>query len=242
MLYRLGGRPTGREIARRLGISFGTCSYFDRTRPNWEVAIRWGGAEAPARDTPQTLNPAEAIRRTGKLTAFRLMQDAGVSIPEFTTNQHEAREWGTRYLGRTTNDRAGRGITVYGAGDAPLHHPLYVRFIPNDREYRLHVVRGVVVSTQRKYLERPELDDGGIIKNHDHGYVFKTPERELHDSRKQAAIKAVEALGLDFGAVDLIVDQEGKEYVLEVNSAPALSPKRIEQYVEALRPLLQPRA
>jgi glutathione synthase/RimK-type ligase-like ATP-grasp enzyme len=119
---------------------------------------------------------------------------------------------------------------------------LYVEFIPNEREYRLHVIGGMVVSVQRKYLERPHLSEGGFVKNHAHGYVFKTPERGLNASRHRAAIQAVELLGLDFGAVDMVVDHEGKEYVLEVNTAPALSPKRIEQYVTALRPLLDARA
>lgn len=97
----------------------------------------------------------------------------------------------------------------------------------------------MVTSVQRKYLERPELNGNGFIKNLSHGYVFKTPEKDLNKSRKEAAIAAVEALGLDFGAVDMVVDEEGKEFVLEVNTAPALSPMRVQQYVEALRKIVR---
>jgi D-alanine-D-alanine ligase-like ATP-grasp enzyme len=44
---------------------------------------------------------------------------------------------------------------------------------------------------------------------------------------------------LDFGAVDLVVDRDNKEYVLEVNTAPALSPLRLQHYAEALRKVLR---
>ena len=88
----------------------------------------------------------------------------------------------------------------------------------------------------------PRCKDVLYIKNVSNGYVFKTPKRGLNGSRHRAAIGAVSALGLDFGAVDLIVDANGKEYVLEVNTAPALSPMRVEKYVQALRPMLEARA
>ncbi|HEY6020337.1 MAG TPA: hypothetical protein VIY48_10650, partial [Candidatus Paceibacterota bacterium] len=111
----------------------------------------------------------------------------------------------------------------------------YSGFIPNDREYRLHVVDGEVIRTQRKYLERPDQRHSDYIKNHANGYVFKTPQRPLRPSRLDAAVQAVSALGLDFGAVDLIVDPEGVEYVLEVNTAPACSPLTLSAYAEALK-------
>lgn len=241
LLYKLSGRPTGRQIARGLGLSFGTCFYFRRNVPD-SIAIRWGGAELPDKDTNSTLNKAESIRTaSSKIASFRRFAEADVPIPRFTTRRSEASEWGCTVFGRTSQGFQGRGISVYRPGDPLGNHDLYTEFIPNEREYRLHVVGGVVVSVQRKYLEHPHLQGDGHIKNHGHGYAFKTPERELNNSRKEAAIAAVEALGLDFGAVDMIVDADGKEYVLEVNTAPALSPMRVEQYLQALRPLLRAR-
>ena len=242
LLYRLSGRPTGRQIARGLGIPFGTCYFFQRAVPG-EVIIRWGGAELPHLDTDRTINRSEAIKRTGKISTFRLLADADVPIPEWTTDSRVAVSWEAPYLGRTTDDRGGRGITIYSRGEVCGRHPLYTRLVENAREYRIHVVGDDVVSLQRKYLEYPHLDrHNGIIKNHSNGYAFKTPEKDLNSSRKEAAIAAVKALGLDFGAVDMVIDEEGKEYVLEVNSAPALSPMRVEQYLQALRPLLRSRS
>lgn len=242
LLYKLSGRPTGRQIARGLGLSFGTARYF-RENPPGRIAIRWGGAELPEKDAPGvTINPAEAIRTaSSKLASFGRFREVECPIPRYTTKRDVAAGWGTTVFGRTSEGFQGRGIRVYQPGEPLGVHQLYTEYIPNEREYRLHVCNGVVVSVQRKYLENPAIDNGGYIKNHSHGYVFKTPERELNNTRKEAAIAAVSALGLDFGAVDLIIDAEGKEYVLEVNTAPSLSPLRVEQYLEALRPLLQER-
>ena len=242
LAFRAAGRPTGRLIGQGLGLPFGSCAFHTRTKGAWEIAIRWDCVDNPERETANTLNKSNAIRgASGKLGSFREFRDAGVPIPRFTASRDEARAWqedGSTVFGRTTEGFQGRGISVYNPLDSLGQHPLFVEFIPNEREYRLHVVRGVVVSLQRKYPTRPGSDGRDHIKNHANGYVFKTPEKGLNTSRNQAAIAAVNALGLDFGAVDLIVDHDGKEYVLEVNTAPALSPLRIEQYVAALRPLL----
>lgn len=241
LLYRLSGRPTGRQIASGLGIPFGTCFFFQKAVPR-EIAIRWGGAELPNLDAPDCINKSEAIKRaSSKIATFRRLSDADVPIPRWTTSREEATRWEATVFGRTSEGFAGRGIEVYEPGTRIGSHALYTEFIPNEREYRLHVVGGVVVSVQRKYLERPHLVGRGYLKNVAHGYVFKTPEKDLNQSRKDAAIKAVEALGLDFGAVDMIVDAEGKEYVLEVNTAPSLSPMRVEAYLNALRPMLAAR-
>jgi ribosomal protein S6--L-glutamate ligase len=43
---------------------------------------------------------------------------------------------------------------------------------------------------------------------------------ELTDEQKEMCVKASQALGLDFSGVDLMLDEEKKAYVIEVNGAP----------------------
>ena len=50
------------------------------------------------------------------------------------------------------------------------------------------------------------------------------------------------ALGLDFGAVDLIIGQDKQHYVLEVNTGPACAPATLQAYVTALTKLIEERA
>jgi D-alanine-D-alanine ligase-like ATP-grasp enzyme len=51
--------------------------------------------------------------------------------------------------------------------------------------------------------------------------------------RDQLSVEAVAALGLDFGAVDIIEDKEGNFYVLEINTAPGLEGHTVTSYAKA---------
>ena len=61
----------------------------------------------------------------------------------------------------------------------------------------------------------------------------------ISDTLKEAAVKAVNSLGLDFGAVDICEDEEGNPYVFEVNTAPGIEGTTVEKYhtafIEATR-------
>jgi glutathione synthase/RimK-type ligase-like ATP-grasp enzyme len=167
------------------------------------------------------------------------MHEAGIRVPEFGVTPMLGTEG--KVLGRTRRGFAGRGITVYDHPNlAAAGHELYTAYIPNRREYRLHVVGDRVIRVQRKYLERGDAES--LIRNHANGYVFKAPAKDLNQSRKDTAVAAVRALGLDFGAVDLVVDNDGLEWVLEVNTAPSCSPKTLAAYTDALREYLNANA
>lgn len=124
-------------------------------------------------------------------------------------------------------------IQSYTSHDLPRGHELYTLYVPNTREYRVHVFRDRVLRVQGKYLDHPDQHTIPYIKNYTQGYRFRAPNRELHSDRLELAKRAVSALGLDFGAVDLIVGEDGKPYFLEVNTAPACSPLTLRAYAEA---------
>lgn len=75
-----------------------------------------------------------------------------------------------------------------------------------------------------------------IIKSNDKGWKFSRIKNEnvKKDLLKQAA-KAIESLGLDFGAVDCCMDSDGKAWIIEVNTGPGLEGSSLEAYVEAFK-------
>lgn len=117
-------------------------------------------------------------------------------------------------------------------------HEFYSAYIPNRREYRIHVFDGKVIRVQGKYLDFPEQHTNPYVKNYAQGFRFRTPDKKLNASRTEAAVDAVSALGLLFGAVDLLVGEDGLEYVLEINTAPKLAPLTCTQYATAIREYL----
>ena len=67
---------------------------------------------------------------------------------------------------------------------------------------------------------RQRLQD--IIWNWDAGYSYRGQRLAINWSASQMALEAVRALGLDFGAVDVMRAEDGTYYVMEVNTAPAV--------------------
>lgn len=79
-------------------------------------------------------------------------------------------------------------------------------------------------------------EDGDLpIRNHDNGYTFVTfTEKRPHQSRLDTAVAAVKALGLEFGAVDMLLLPDGSERVLEVNTAPSCDGATLMAYLDAI--------
>lgn len=121
----------------------------------------------------------------------------------------------------------------------------FERFYNFAREYRLHVARGQVFLEWRK-LRREDEETRWYFNNDNCNWVSK--EHELFDLPKcwskmeEHAIKAMKAVGLDIGAVDIRVQSNKKKdpafIVCEVNSAPALGEKTLDIYRRQLKKML----
>jgi hypothetical protein len=249
LTYTRATRPTALLLAEALGLERWGIRPPDFTP---EVLIRWG-SRRPMPRAGRVLNSSVAIgMSSNKLIALQAMRDNGVPTVPFFTSWDEAVEntEGTVILGRRATGMKGRGIVVFDPeriyGDTyysrPVRqHDFYSVYQEPTREVRLHVVGSEVIRTQGKYNDFPE--DNAVIpfvRNHDTGYRFRQPRLELNSSRKESAIKAVQACSLDFGAVDMLLfGEDRQEMVLEVNSAPSCSPLTLGKYAEAIQRLIE---
>ena len=78
-----------------------------------------------------------------------------------------------------------------------------------------------------------------LVRSNRLGWKFsrvKALKKEIADE----AIKAVKAVGLDFGAVDCCIDATGKVLVLEINSGPGLEETTFDVFVDALKKISSP--
>ena len=227
LLYHRSSSITGRAIAAALGLRSGR-----ENRSALAPMIRWGAAIRHPAET--ALNQREAIlKASDKLRAFQAMQAAGVPVPAFRTSAPSQCE-GT-WLGRKRRGSKGLDIIVqpegqitYGFAEAEF----WTEYVPNIREYRVHVFKGGIIRVQGKYLDYEAQRTTPYVKNYAQGYRFRTPRLMPNSRRLNVAVQAVSCLGLDFGAVDILKGTDGKTYVLEVNTAPACSPLTAGQYVE----------
>lgn len=232
-LYHNKSYKTGRVLASSLGLPFARNAR--RVPVEEDILIRWGNTQPL--QVQEEINNATAINNASdKLRALRLLQEAGIRVPRFENYSDNFAGDGVVYLGRNRRGFGGQDIVVY---EAPREYPFtphdfFTEYIEPRFEARIHVAFGEVIRVQKKYLDHPEQASNTYVRNYANGYRFRSPARELNDSRKEAAIRAVEALGLHFGAVDIVVGTDDLEYVLEVNTAPKCSPLTGRAYTGAI--------
>lgn len=204
-------------------------------RPD-DVIVNWGNTQMPTWGSGVTfLNPPSAVSiAVNKLRTFERLEEAEVRTVPWTTDIDEAREWELICERHKLEAHSGAGIRV-SAPNSAQNAPLYTQMLLPCEEYRVHVFQGQVID----YAKKMKLVDGEYvnepnehIKNHDNGFYF------LRDVAPRSgvctrAIEAVEALGLDFGAVD-VLRYKNKSYVLEVGTAAGLSPMGADAYAQAI--------
>jgi hypothetical protein len=231
-LYHRTSRPTGAALAEALGLPHGLTP---PAQP--DAVIRWGNRMPIPWRGPKVVNTAKALTAAGdKFGSLEVMREAGVTVPRFSPDPTEL---DYPFLGRRRSHVRGTDIVLCLQKGDYMRRPrdFYVQYIPTVREYRVHVVGDEVIRVQGKYLDIPE-DATAHIRNHSHGYRFRAPNKRLHSHRLEQCVLAVQCLGLDFGAVDLLLGEDGTSYVLEVNTAPSCSPRTGAAYVNALATML----
>lgn len=210
-----------------------------------KVVINWGSATLPDQVAAcEVLNKPQAVNNAcDKLKSFELFKKAGVSIPPFFTKKEEADEYFRENPERPIVCRtklrghSGAGIVIAEDVGALVDAPLYTAYVNKKEEYRYHVFNGEVVDVQRKARKKEVPDDqvNWKVRNLDGGFIFAREGVVVSPVASEEAVKAVSALGLDFGAVDIIWNQkEDKYYALEVNTAPGLTGTTLEGYAKRI--------
>lgn len=219
-----------------------------------KVVINWGSSELPEEVMKcKVINPPAITNvASNKLKFFKAIQRFNnhnedgdyVQIPDFTSDPDRAEYWvhsGSIVVARhKLTGNSGEGIELMEGefdDEAPVA-PLYVKYVPKKQEYRVHVANGKVVDLQRK-ARRHDIADEDInwrIRNHDNGFIFARNDLHVPQSVSRQAILACKAIGLDFGAVDIIYNKRQETaYVLEINTAPGLTGQTLEGYVERFK-------
>ena len=246
-IYQHHPSAGARELARAVGgrrIRTQRSQYV--YRPS-HLVVNWGSSRCPY---PCLNSPMAVARASNKLSAFYSLRDHNVSIPEFTTHFNEAARWleeGNTVVSRMTlTGRGGAGIIITTPGAQsgeeqilPDNAPLYVKYVKKQHEYRVHVFdREVIDIQQKRRIRGAEVNNQ--IRNHMNGWVFARNDIDAPSySVLDAALTACRALGLDFGAVDVIWNSRYQQaYVLEVNTAPGLEGTTVVNYSNAIRGIL----
>jgi glutathione synthase/RimK-type ligase-like ATP-grasp enzyme len=227
LTYKLGSK-SAKTLSKELGWRRVRAQGNFRNNYRHKI-INWGCSTEPTFPTPHgILNRPEAVAlASNKLKTLNTLKEHSVPTLRYYTSREDAQiehdDGVTIYARKTLTGRSGQGIIVYEGGtESTLEYaPLYTEFFDKTKEYRVHATRTKVFDYQAK-LKRSGEEADPWVYSYDNGRVFCRGGIELPEAVATASMQAIEALGLDFGAVDIGIDEEGNVAVFELNSAPAL--------------------
>jgi len=110
----------------------------------------------------------------------------------------------------------------------------FTSYVPTAREFRVHAFQGDILKISEKILTNEEQFQHPWVRNFENGFTFRNVNNlqpRVQQRIEAAGQEAVEALGLDFGAVDVLLGDDHNVYVLEVNTGPGLADNSLELYV-----------
>lgn len=221
-----------------------------------DVIFNYGSSQFPMSLVGQGIilnNPANIGNASNKRIAIQTMHNHSVNTVEWTTDRSVAQGWfdnGDLVYARTQlQGHSGAGIVACcqnsheNVGGITFQNTLanaqlYTKGITaSRREYRVHVFQDKVI-----YIQKKKRRDGyqgnenysNIVRNHHTGWIYSNQNAEdINRAGINEALKSITALGLDFGAVDIITRGE-EAWVLEVNTAPGMSGTTLSTYADVL--------
>jgi glutathione synthase/RimK-type ligase-like ATP-grasp enzyme len=208
-----------------------------------DLIVNWGSSNIDRHLVSKVfLNKAESIKlASNKLSSFEAFAKHDVPTVEWTTDDQLVYKWlaeGFDVVSRKKlTGHSGEGIVINQAGTGVFEiAPLYTKYTKKKDEYRIHVFQGKVIFQQRKARKKdvPDEQVNWQVRNLAGGFIFANDNIEAPRCVCEAAVMAVQALGLDFGAADVGFNNN-KASVYEVNTACGLMGKTLEAYAEAIR-------
>jgi hypothetical protein len=194
-----------------------------------KYVIRWGTGAGLGYIPEIVVNKKAAVRKAvNKLGSIKLFNDNGIRTAPFSTT--------TPCVGRSIEHTQGQNFWLCWAPDqvhtAKMEGAEYfIDYIPIKQEYRIHVMDGEVVFTQRKYPKDRVSSAFMGIQGFSNGWHKHAFDGEVSEDIIKTAKNAVAALGLDFGGVDILISQtDNLAYVAEVNTGPALPTEEVRKF------------
>lgn len=203
--------------------------------------IRWGSRKSPD-FMGQEINNVESIKlASDKASCRQFLEDRGFPVPIPSESEFPI-------IGRIKHHTGGHGFFVIHNEEEMEHAKkrgaiYFSKIFPKTDEYRVHVAGGRVLLFSEKVGDKTKLIWNKTQNNFDFRHMRRSEwlNNELLMQVAKMAKRVVNAMELDFGAVDIMVNNREQLslfdaplpfVICEVNTAPSLSPLAISKYVK----------
>lgn len=213
-------------------------------RPS-DIIFNWGCSN-PVIPGPLYINPPHSVGvAIDKYNCLLTLRNRLISCVNVTTDFYTAQEWARskhgviiRYLGKSSG---GKGAVFFQGTAGEFERitneesrngrnvSFWSKYVPKATEFRVHVWMGEVFDVQEKRLRSGA--EPNKIRSYENGYVFAREDVSPHRSVPDIAVQAVNALKLDFGAVDIgWTENTQTARVYEINTSPGLEGTTLDLY------------
>jgi len=257
------GSVSAKELSRALNVKRIFTDNRSKFRSRYsDVIINWGMSSLPTNclNARVIVNHAAGVSlSSNKISTLQTLKNNNIACPEFTTSLDTAYEWleggATVFARKLLSAHSGRGIEVltfneYLDDDIPEkedipYAPLYTKYIKKKYEYRAHAFSNgkVYITQKRRSNSVPDDQVNWLIRNHGNGFIYAQEVAYMPDDIEELALNALDALGLDFAAFDVVYNShENKSYIIEANTAPGLTGTTIQVYADNIRKIINDRS
>ena len=230
---KLSGRRLVDEL-NKLGI-ITTGNHPDNGIPkDIKYLIRWGCSLGSVPAGIREINSKEALMLViDKLKSLNVLNKAKLGIPRLYDYKNISFPCIIRPINHMRQEEF---LICYTRNDFPMEigSGYYItELFLKKFDYRIFIFRNIFI---RGYVWKPRPDfknPSEVIRTDDFGWKMHQttdiPRKVIIES-----FKAVEALKLDFGGVDIGIDSTGKTAIYEINSAPYLNDLRSQLFAQAI--------
>jgi len=239
MIYLFKTRPSDTAIAL---VKAGAIRRMKRlSKP--QLLLNYGSTRELPNYTGRYLNhPRSVSLASCKIDTFKILTEKGLSCVPWTLDKNEAVSWQKdkkMVVARTlTRASEGRGAIFLEPDQEIVPAPLYTQYVKKKAEFRVNVAFGTIINIRQKKRRKDfEGEVDNLCRSHSNGWVFCSEGVDKNNAiLQEMALSAISALGLDFGAVDIIYNEkQNRYYILEVNSAPGMEGETLSNFIEALK-------
>jgi glutathione synthase/RimK-type ligase-like ATP-grasp enzyme len=206
---------------------------FQAIKDKTEWLVRWGCTTGFGFKNSHTINVSEAIKEVSNKMGFRkkVSDNAPELAPRTVYSLIEASQDDINYplVLRPMHHSQGKNLwLVHDHEDLVelvntnkcLQGGWYAsEYINKVAEYRVYVVSGRVATVAKKTPDDPKAVAWNVAQG---GRFDVVRWGDWDFNVLDVALRSFELTSLDFGGVDIMVDGDGRAYLIEINSAPSL--------------------
>ncbi len=196
-----------------------------------DIIIRWG-ANYGRYNYPDGTRILNSHLIINKAIQGRRIEKAGVPIPKiYKTRVQWAADNRPEVVSKPIYGYGGFGIEK--TGDPTFGREFVIqRYVDKVREFRAMMVGNLLAF----FMEKFQPDNGDFRWNEHQGAHWTRigEDERLRTSVKKMGKQALDAIKYDFGAIDIIMDNRGRLYILEINSRPEFGEVNAKRFARAI--------